>query len=176
MADTDQYIGEIRLFAGPFTPEEWAPCDGRLLEISKFETLFTLIGTTYGGDGQTTFALPDLRGRLPLSPGQAPGLSNYTLGQKGGAEAITLSPNQYPAHTHHVRASTALGAEPLSTGNLLGACAGVYLYHESAPTEALNRESVTPSRGGAQPHENRQPYLCLTYIIALDGLYPPSED
>lgn len=173
---TDQYVGEIRLFAGPYTPEEWAPCDGRLLEISQFELLFSLIGTTYGGDGQRTFALPDLRGRLPLSTGQGPGLSNYTLGQKGGSEAVTLNAGQYPAHTHHVRASTALGAEPLPTGNVLGASAGVYLYHESTPTESLNKESITPSRGGAQPHENRQPYLCLSFIIALNGLYPSSED
>jgi microcystin-dependent protein len=168
----DQYVGEIRLFAGNYTPVEWAPCDGRLLKISEYETLYTLIGTTYGGDGQTTFGLPDLRGRLPLSTGQAPGLSNYTLGQKGGAEAITLTAAQYPAHTHHLRASTQLGGETTPAGNLLGSSAGVNLYHENTPAAALNQATVAFSRGGSQPHENRQPFLCLNFIIALNGIYP----
>ncbi|HEX5308819.1 MAG TPA: tail fiber protein [Solirubrobacteraceae bacterium] len=172
---SDQYVGEIRLFGGNFAPEEWAPCDGRLLQISQYEVLFNLIGTIYGGDGQTTFAVPDLRGRLPLSTGQAPGQSNYTLGQKGGTEAVTLAAAQYPAHSHHLRASTALGGEASPAGGLLGSCAGTYLYHESAPTESLNQASIAPSRGGAQPHENRQPFLCVSYIIALNGLYPSQD-
>ncbi|MGH2879620.1 MAG: phage tail protein [Solirubrobacteraceae bacterium] len=169
---TDQYVGEIRLFGGNYTPAEWAPCDGRLLKIDEYQTLYALIGTTYGGDGQTTFALPDMRGRLPLSSGQAPGMSNYQLGQKGGVEAVTLAPTQYPAHSHHVRANTTLGAEPGPAGNLLASSAGIYMYHESAPTESLNQASISVSRGGAQPHENRQPSLGVSYIIALNGIYP----
>lgn len=169
---SDQYVGEIRIFAGNFAPVEWAPCDGRELPIAEYETLYSLIGTTYGGDGQSKFALPDLRGRLALSVGQGPGLSNYTLGAKGGVEEVTLTTSQYPAHTHQLRASTETAAEKSPAGNMLGAGNQVKMFHEQAPTESLNQATIGPSIGGNQPHENRQPFLCVGYIIALYGLYP----
>lgn len=168
----EQYVGEIRIFAGNFAPVEWAPCDGRLLPIAEYETLYTLIGTTYGGDGQTNFALPDLRGRLPLSVGTGPGLSSYVLGQKGGVEAVTLTAAQYPAHTHQLRASSETGNEAAPAGNMLGASEKVKMYHEQVPNQALSQATVAPSVGGAQPHENRQPFLSISFIIALFGLYP----
>lgn len=172
----DPYIGEIRLFAGNFAPVGWAPCDGRTLPISEYEALFTLIGTTYGGDGMQNFALPDLRGRVALSVGQGPGLSNYTLGAKGGVEEVTLNTSQYPAHTHHLRASTETAAEEGPAGNMLGAGAGGFkMYDEQAPTVALNQGVIAPNPAGGLPHENRQPFVCITYIIALVGLYPPHE-
>ncbi|MGN6372584.1 MAG: phage tail protein [Solirubrobacteraceae bacterium] len=172
----EPFVGEIRLFAGNFAPVGWAPCDGRLLPVSEYDTLFTLLGTTYGGDGVQNFGLPDLRGRVALSVGQAPGLSNYTLGAKGGVEDVTLTMAQYPAHTHQLRASTETAGEEAPAGNMLGAGAnGFTMYDEQAPALALNQGVVAPNAGGGLPHENRQPSLCITYIIALFGIYPSQE-
>lgn len=172
----EPFVGEIRLFAGNFAPVGWAPCDGRMLSISEYDTLFTLLGTTYGGDGVQNFGLPDLRGRVALSVGQGPGLANYTLGAKGGVEEVTLTTAQYPAHTHQLRASTETAGEEAPAGNMLGAGAnGFTMYDEQAPTLALNQGVVALSSGGGLPHENRQPSLCITYIIALFGIYPSPE-
>jgi len=163
------YIGEIRMFAGNFAPAGWMFCEGQLLPISEYDTLFNLIGTTYGGDGQSTFALPDLRGRLPLHQG-----NGFILAETGGAEEITLTVNQIPAHSHPLLGSADLGSSPDPAGNVLATSrtAGVDLYLEQTPPNAnLDPGSISPV-GGSQPHTNFQPYLCVDFIISLFGLYP----
>jgi microcystin-dependent protein len=161
------YIGEIRMFAGNFPPLAWEFCEGQLLSISENEALFTLIGTTYGGDGESTFALPDLRGRIPIHQG-----NGFTLAQAGGAEEITLTTQQIPVHTHALVASTATGNNPNPGGGLLATNPGtVQPYIEDDPTSSLAVAAVTPV-GGSQPHTNFQPYLCVDFIISLYGIYP----
>ncbi|MDQ8046771.1 MAG: tail fiber protein [Solirubrobacteraceae bacterium] len=162
----DPYIGEIRIFAGNFAPAGWSFCEGQLLPISENDTLYNLIGTTYGGDGQETFALPDLRGRLPLHQG-----NGYTLGQAAGVETVTLNQTQIPAHTHSVIASGAAGTTNAPTGALLAASPSISLYKSTAGSTPMAADIVTPT-GGSQPHENLQPYLCLNFIISLFGIYP----
>lgn len=154
------YIGEIQIFAGNFAPLGWAFCNGQLLSIAEYSTLFTLIGTTYGGDGQTTFALPDLRGRIPIHMGQGPGLSNRTIGEMSGMESVTLNINQMPAHSHLMATGTVRGTGTQGAG----LTSGTQLSTLTSPT--------TTSVGGSQPHENMPPYLCISYIIALEGIYP----
>ena len=166
------FVGEIRMFGGTFAPAGWAMCQGQLMPISENETLFNLIGTTYGGDGQETFALPDLQGRVPIHAGQGPGLpSNRQLGELAGTESVTLNTNQMPVHTHAFLASTDVAAGVNPTGNVLGATGAMQLYHGPAgsPTMSTN---VLLSIGGSQPHENMQPYLVLTFIISLFGIFP----
>ncbi|MEP6731837.1 MAG: tail fiber protein [bacterium] len=166
------YIGEIRLFAGNFAPAGWSTCEGQLIPISDNDTLFNLIGTTYGGDGESTFALPNLSGRVPIHQGQGPGSSfNYLIGEIGGVESTTLNSNQIPIHAHSFVAATdsATGSTPL--GNLLGDSPSIQLYVEAAPNVSLAVQSV-PSAGGSQPHDNLQPYLSLTYIISMFGIFP----
>jgi microcystin-dependent protein len=162
------YVGEIRQFAGNFAPAGWMFCEGQLLPISEYETLFNLIGTTYGGDGQSTFALPDLRGRVPLHFG-----NGFTLAETGGVETVTLTVSQIPAHSHPFLASTntATGTAPQS--NVLSAAPDVNTtpYGTDAPTTSLNPSSVS-SVGGSQPHNNFQPYLCVDFIISLFGIFP----
>jgi microcystin-dependent protein len=160
------YVGEIRMFAGNFAPAGWMFCEGQLLPISENETLFNLIGTTYGGDGQSTFALPDLRGRVPLHQG-----NGFVLAETGGAEEITLTVNQIPAHSHPYLVSTALvnGSTPLN--NVLGQSATFQMYIQQAPNAALAATAVGPV-GGSQPHTNFQPYLCVDFIISLFGIFP----
>ena len=165
------YVGEIRLFAGNFAPAGWAFCDGQLLPISENETLFQLIGTTYGGDGQNTFALPDLRSRVPIHFGTGTGLSNRVLGQSGGVEEVTLTASQIPNHTHAFLASTAPGTQSNPAGSLPSASPSVTLYLEEAPTVNMNTSVITPA-GGSQPHSNMQPYLCINFIISLFGIFP----
>jgi microcystin-dependent protein len=162
------YVGEIRIFAGNFAPAGWMFCEGQLLPISEYETLFNLIGTTYGGDGQSTFALPDLRGRLPLHFG-----SGFTLGETGGVEEVTLTVNQIPAHTHAFLASNNAAAGTAPAGQLVAKSANpaVTPYGTDAPVIALSPTSVG-STGGSQPHTNFQPYLCLDFIISLFGIFP----
>jgi microcystin-dependent protein len=162
------YIGEIRMFAGNFAPSGWMFCDGALLAIAENDVLFNLIGTTYGGDGQTTFALPDLRGRIPLHQG-----NGVILAETGGAEEVTLTVNQIPAHTHPLLASADLASSPDPAGNVLtqSRTAGVDLYLEDTPNTTLAANSVGPV-GGSQPHTNLQPYLCINFIISLFGIYP----
>jgi microcystin-dependent protein len=162
------YVGEIRMFAGNFAPAGWMFCEGQLLPISENETLFQLLGTTYGGDGQETFALPDLRGRLPMHQG-----NGFTLAETGGAEEITLTVNQIPSHSHAAlcTGNTATGSSP--TNNVLAAPVDVNTlpYGTDAPVGALNAASIS-SVGGSQPHTNFQPYLCVDFIISLFGIFP----
>lgn len=160
------YVGEIRMFAGNFAPAGWMLCEGQLLPISENETLFNLIGTTYGGDGQSTFALPDLRGRIPIHQG-----SGFILAETGGAEDITLTVPQIPAHSHPLFASTGPGNANAPTGNLTAESAAVKIYYADQPTVALNPAAITAA-GGSQPHSNFQPYLCINFIISLFGIFP----
>ncbi|HTQ80586.1 MAG TPA: tail fiber protein [Thermoanaerobaculia bacterium] len=162
------YVGEIRMFAGNFAPAGWMFCEGQLLPISEYETLFNLIGTTYGGDGQSTFALPDLRGRLPIHFG-----NGFTLAETGGVEEVTLTVSQIPSHSHPFlgTANTATGNAP--QGNTVAGTTGatIFPYGTDQPTTALNASSVS-SVGGSQPHTNFQPYLCVDFIISLFGIFP----
>jgi microcystin-dependent protein len=164
------FVGEIRIFAGNFAPNGWAFCHGQLLAISENEVLFQLIGTTYGGDGQSTFGLPDLRGRVPIHQGQGPGLNNRQLSQAGGAENVTLLASQLPMHGHTqlVSAAPALSRSP--QGNLPAIAQGD-LYSTGAPSIAMAASAITQT-GGNQPHENMQPYLGLNFIISLFGIFP----
>ncbi len=162
----DPYLGEIRMFGGNFAPAGWMFCEGQLLPISENETLFQLIGTTYGGDGEATFALPDLRGRIPLHQG-----NGFILAETGGAEEITLTISQIAAHTHPLLASTGPGSANTPQGNLTGEQATISLYIQDAATSPLSSNSVGAT-GGSQPHSNFQPYLCVDFIISLFGIFP----
>lgn len=163
------YVGEIRMFAGNFAPAGWMFCEGQLLPISENETLFQLLGTTYGGDGQSTFALPDLRGRIPLHQG-----NGFILAETGGAEEITLTVSQIAAHSHPMLATVDAGATNSPGNTVTVARAGaptITPYGSDAPQGNLNAQSVTPV-GGSQPHTNFQPYLCVNFIISLFGIFP----
>jgi microcystin-dependent protein len=161
------FIGEIRMFAGNFAPAGWMFCEGQLIPISENDTLFNLIGTTYGGDGQETFALPDLRGRLPIHMG-----GGFTLAETGGAEEVTLNVQQIPAHTHPMLASQNTGTGSNPQGNVLDQMSGaILLYKEQNPTVALSPAVIGPT-GGSQPHTNFQPYLCVSFIISMFGIFP----
>ena len=163
------YVGEIRIFAGNFAPAGWMFCDGSLLPISENETLFNLIGTTYGGDGQSTFALPDLRGRLPIHFG-----NGFILAETGGAESITLTVNQIPAHSHPALAATT-GSVQSPSGALLAPAVGtpvnMTVYGTDPPLQPLQAATIGAT-GGSQPHTNFQPYLCVDFIISLFGIFP----
>jgi microcystin-dependent protein len=162
------YVGEIRIFAGNFAPAGWMFCEGQLLPISENETLFQLIGTTYGGDGQSTFGLPDMRGRLPLHQG-----NGFILAENGGAEEVTLTANQIPAHTHALKASSNTATDTAPAQTVPAALTGATLsaYGMDAPMAALSPQSIS-AVGGSQPHTNFQPYLCVNYIISLFGIFP----
>lgn len=160
------YVGEIRIFAGNFAPAGWMFCEGQLLPISENETLFQLIGTTYGGDGQSTFALPDLRGRLPLHQG-----NSFTLAETGGAEEITLTVNQLPGHAHALLASGGGGSSNTPVNNVPATTTTINLYIEDNPSTSFSPHAVS-SVGGSQPHTNFQPYLCVDFIISLFGIFP----
>ena len=155
------------MFAGNFAPAGWMFCEGQILPISENETLFQLIGTTYGGDGQSTFALPDMRGRVPIHQG-----NGFILAETGGAEEVTLTVNQIPSHTHPVLVSASPGTESTPAGELLGTPPSLRRYVEgSAASQVLDPTSIGPA-GGSQPHTNFQPYLCLNFIISLFGIFP----
>lgn len=164
------YVGEIRMFAGNFPPAGWMFCEGQILPISENETLFQLIGTTYGGDGQETFALPDLRGRVPLHQGSLQG-TTYVLAETGGVEQVTLSTQQIPIHNHAMFGSTNTATSPTPTNAVIGKATAINAFINAQPTTALNTQSITPV-GGSQPHENMQPYLCIDFIISLFGIFP----
>ena len=167
------YIGEIRMFAGNFAPAGWMFCDGQSLPISENDALFTLIGTTYGGDGQETFNLPNLQSRVPLHMGTGPGGTTYQLGEMAGTEQETLTVQQIPNHSHPLTASTVAGSQPSPVGGTLAQTSGgIALYYEGQPTDNMNAQAITP-QGGSQPHENTQPFLCINYIISLFGIFPP---
>jgi microcystin-dependent protein len=163
------YVGEIRMFGGNFEPYGWYFCDGRLLPISENEVLFTLIGTTYGGDGESTFALPDLRGRLPLHVGTGAAGTTYQLGENGGQETVTLNVTQLPGHAHVLQASSSPGVEEAPAGRVLARASTGRAY--ASGSSAVMGASVQPA-GGNQPHENMQPYLCISFIISLYGIFP----
>jgi len=154
------------MFAGNFAPAGWMFCEGQLLPISENETLFQLIGTTYGGDGQSTFALPDLRGRLPMHQG-----NGFVLAETGGAEEITLTVSQMPAHSHAYLATTSTGSQPNAQNNLVAASPTIDWYIEDTVTNPLAPVAAGPT-GGSQPHNNFQPYLCIDFIISLFGIFP----
>ena len=160
------YVGEIRMFGGNFAPAGWNFCDGSLLPISENETLFTLIGTTYGGDGQSTFALPDLRGRLPVHMG-----GGFTLAETGGAETVTLSVQQMPSHPHPLLASADSGSTLNPGNNVVAATLTATPYFNATPANPLSSQSIS-SVGNNEPHQNIQPYLCVDFIISLYGIFP----
>jgi microcystin-dependent protein len=160
------YIGEIRMFAGNFAPAGWAFCEGQLLPISENDALFTLIGTTYGGDGENTFALPDLRGRLPIHQG-----NGFVLAETGGAEEVTLTVQQSPAHSHPMLASADIANSPNPGAHVLAETVSTTPYFAGPPAVTLAPQSILPT-GGSQPHSNLQPFLCVNYIISLFGIFP----
>ena len=160
------YVGEIRMFGGNFAPAGWMFCEGQLLPISENETLFQLIGTTYGGDGQSTFSLPDLRGRVPIHFG-----NGTQLAETGGAETVTLTVNQIPAHTHALVATSTLANDGNAVNNMLAQPTGFFPYINANPPLAMAPQSIAAT-GGSQPHTNFQPYLCVDFIISLFGIFP----
>lgn len=169
----DPFVAEIRIFAFNFAPKGWAFCNGQLLPISQNTALFSLLGTTYGGDGKSTFALPDLQGNAPMHPGQGPGLSPRDLGETGGSETVTLLETEVPAHSHTLSASAADGTSQSPVGERLASgVGGVAHYAAPGNLTQLSPEAIAPV-GGDQPHNNMQPYLTLKFCIALQGVFPP---
>ena len=169
------YVGEIRMFAGNFAPVDWAFCDGSLLAIADNDVLFSLLGTTYGGDGQTTFALPDLRGRFPVNQGQGPGLASVQIGQRSGTETVTLLTQQLPSHTHAPVANGTDGESPQPGGKTWGAYTDGMQYTPVVSGSEANTPmhgSAISSAGGGQAHENMPPFLGMNFIICLFGVYP----
>ncbi len=174
---SEPFLGEIRMFAGNFAPRGWALCNGQLLAISQNTALFSLLGTNYGGDGRTTFGLPNLQGRAPLHPGDGPGLTSRQLGELGGEETVNLTPAQIPAHTHNFLCSSATGDQSTPVGNVCAVGAGqrgqaFYADAPGASPPALNAGALSSTGGGAA-HNNLPPYLAVNFIIALQGIFPP---
>ena len=165
----DPFLGEIRLFGGNFAPLGWAFCSGQLMPISENDALFALVGTTYGGDGQVTFALPDLRGRLPIHQGQGPGLSTYVIGQLAGTENVTLTTSQMPQHTHIASANSGTGTAGTPTNGFWAATAAN--NYNTTPNTPMN-PLATSSVGNNVAHENMHPFLVVSFIIALNGIFP----
>ncbi|MCB0657138.1 MAG: phage tail protein [Saprospiraceae bacterium] len=161
------YVGEIRMFAGNFAPAGWMFCEGQLLPISENETLFNLIGTTYGGDGQSTFGLPDLRGRIPLHQG-----NGYILAETGGAETVTLTVNQIPSHNHTWGVTTANASSRNPQNSRYASLLNADLYDDSGINLNPMQNNLVAATGGSQPHENRMPFLCINFIISLFGIFP----
>ena len=167
----EPYFGEIRRFAGNFPPNGWMFCEGQTLPISENETLFNLIGTTYGGDGQSTFDLPNLASRVPIHMGTGPDGTTYQLGEMAGTEQETLTTQQIPTHNHAFTVSTAVANADTPQGNVLGQSASFQMYIQQPPSVQLNANTLPPA-GGSQPHENTQPFLCINFIISLFGVFP----
>lgn len=168
---SEPFVGEIRMFAGNFAPRGWAFCDGQLLAVSQNDALFSLFGTIYGGDGRTTFGLPDTRGRIPLHQGTGPGLSPRRLGSKGGAEKETLTTNQLASHSHDWNANTAASTVAAPQGRLLAQGDPVRLFEPANQNTDLASSTIS-NTGGTQPHTNLMPTLCVHFIVALFGIYP----
>lgn len=168
---SETFIGEIRMFAGNFAPRSWALCDGQLLAVSQNDALFSLLGTTYGGDGRSTFGLPDLRGRIPVHAGTGPGLSNRRLGEKSGTETVTVTTNELPTHTHALKGSTQFADTPNPAMHAPAKSTAADFYIDEVPSADLSSSAVT-STGGSQSHANIMPFLCVSFIIALVGIYP----
>ncbi|MEM7302675.1 MAG: tail fiber protein [Pseudomonadota bacterium] len=169
---SEPFVGEIRMFAGNFAPRGWALCDGQLLAVSQNDALFSLLGTIYGGDGRTTFGLPDMRGRIPMHMGQGPGLSNRRLGAKGGRETVTLLDTQLPVHTHPAQGTTDNGNLPSPGGNRLASNTVLEPYSASESIDTPMAASAVSSTGGSGSHDNVMPFICIHFIIALFGIYP----
>jgi len=173
---SEPFVGEIKMFAGNYAPVGWALCDGQLVSVSEYDALFSLLGTTYGGDGQTTFGLPDLRGRVPVHMGQGPGLSSRVIGARGGAESVTLTVQQIPSHTHQARCIPGTGDQQSPQNHVWAqaAIAGTNLYSNLPPSLTMKSTPTAAigNTGGSQEHDNLIPYQVLNYIIALTGIYP----
>ncbi len=169
----DEFIGIVKIFAGNFAPRGWAYCNGQLMSIAQNEALYAILGTTYGGDGVTTFGLPDLRGRTPIGPGQGKGLTNRVLGEASGVETVTLLTTSMPAHTHLASAVTAVSDKATPGGNLWAteATGSTLQFSDQAPNTAMSPRAIGAA-GGSQPHDNMQPYLGISFIICLEGLFP----
>jgi len=171
-AQLEPFVGQLMLAGMNFCPEGWFPADGRLLPISTHTALFSLIGTYYGGDGESNFALPDLRGRHPMGQGQGPGLSNRTIGEQGGVESVTLFSSQMPPHTHGLAASTLSANTPNPAAALPARKLRTPLYRGGSPPDTTMDASAITHAGGGQPHENMPPFLVMTWCIADEGIYP----
>jgi len=168
----DPFVAEIRIFPFNFAPKGWAFCDGQLLPLSQNTALFSLLGTTYGGDGKSNFALPNMQGNAPMHPGQGPGLSLHDLGETGGSETVSLLESEIPFHSHAANASGADGTTGIPSANLVANGVGVNMYTPTLTATMLNPNALAPA-GGDQPHNNMQPYLTLNFCIALQGVFPP---
>ncbi len=168
----DPFVAEIRIFPFNFAPRGWAWCDGQLMPLSQNTALFSLLGTTYGGNGKSNFALPDLQGRTAMHPGQGPGLSLHDLGETGGSETVTLLQSEMPAHNHTLRASVQDATDRTVSGQMPATGIGVGLYAPPPGNATLNPAAVTPA-GGDLPHNNMMPYLSFYFCIALQGVFPP---
>jgi microcystin-dependent protein len=170
----DPFVAEIRIFPFNFAPKGWAFCDGQLMPISQNTALFSLLGTTYGGDGKSIFALPDLQGRAPMHPGQGPGLSLHDLGETGGSDTVTLLESEIPAHAHALMSNAGAANRTRPANNSIARVAGAtpYAPAQATPSAQLGATSLTPT-GGDQPHNNLQPYITVNFNIALQGVFPP---
>jgi microcystin-dependent protein len=169
----DPFVAEIRIFPFNFAPRGWAWCDGQLLPLSQNTALFSLLGTTYGGNGKSNFSLPDLQGRVPVHPGQGPGLSLYDLGQTGGSRTVTLLESEIPAHTHALRAHGAPGDASIPTGFSVASAIGATPFREPGDSMVQMANQALGPAGGDAPHNNLQPYLTFYFCIALQGVFPP---
>jgi len=169
---SEPFIGEIRIFGLNFEPRGWAACDGRLLPISQYTALFSILGTTYGGDGRTVFALPNLKGRIPLGAGTGPGLTPRDLGASAGTEAVTLSPNQLPLHNHAAKCNSGNGNQYGPANHYWAQDAGGAKEYGGGSAGQMSAGAIAPA-GGGQPHNNLQPYAVVNYCIALTGIFPP---
>jgi microcystin-dependent protein len=168
----DPFVAEIRIFPFNFAPKGWAFCDGQILPLSQNTALFSLLGTTYGGDGKSNFALPNMQGNAPMHPGQGPGLSLHDLGETGGSETVSLLESEIPSHSHTMMVSTQLALENSPVGQEAAQGDGINLYVAPGALVAMSDNALAPA-GGDQPHNNMQPYLTLNFCIALQGVYPP---
>ncbi len=168
----DPFVAEIRIFPFNFAPKGWAWCDGQLLPLSQNTALFSLLGTTYGGNGKSNFALPDLQGRAPMHPGQGPGLSLHDLGETGGSETVSLLESEIPSHSHAISVSQADGLESAAAGQQFATGIGLGMYAAPGALVSLGDMALAPA-GGDQPHNNMQPYLTFYFCIALQGVFPP---
>lgn len=171
----DPFIGEVRIFAGNFAPRDWAFCDGQTIQISQNPALFSILGATYGGDGRTTFGVPNLQGRAPMHAGQGPGLTRRSLGERGGVDQVTLGVGDIPSHTHALQGANAVGDQASPVGNAFAQSPtgrqGFFLYDNDDNTGAMD-SNILASTGSQGPHNNLQPYLVLQFIIALQGTFP----
>ena len=168
---SEPYVGEIRMFAGNYAPAGWALCDGQLLPVSENDALFSLFGTTYGGDGRTTFGLPDLRGRIPIHAGSGPGLTPRVLGQPGGTEQVQLTTTNLPSHTHPLRASTTIADQTSPTDNVVAQPNAADLYFAATPSTPLAATALSQV-GGSDIHDNVMPFQCVNFIVSLVGIFP----